>query len=308
MSAGWVAGCVRAKALARRRLGAARVRALAGTQSLDDALAELADGPYGHDVRPGQSLAEAQHAVSAAMLWNLRVLAGWLPPSGGELLRVLAGWFEVANVDEHVRGLVGEPAGSPYRLGTLATAWPRLSQTGSLAELRAALAASTWGDPGGETPRLLALGPRLSWARRVAVRIPQAERWVAGATALLVAREVFGAGGRRMPDPAATAVDGLLGSGWRTASSLEELARQVPPTARWALAGVATSTDLWRAEAGWWSHVQADGRRLLASSRFGPGPTLGAVVLLAVDAWQVQAALELAARGGGPLEVFDAVA
>ena len=29
---------------------------------------------------------------------------------------------------------------------------------------------------------------------------------------------------------------------------------------------------------------------------------------MAVDAWRVRAALELAARGGGPLEVFDAVA
>ena len=34
----------------------------------------------------------------------------------------------------------------------------------------------------------------------------------------------------------------------------------------------------------------------------------GAIALLAVDAWQVQAALELAARGGGALEAFDAVA
>jgi len=30
--------------------------------------------------------------------------------------------------------------------------------------------------------------------------------------------------------------------------------------------------------------------------------------VLAVDAWRGRAALELAARGGGPMEVFDAVA
>jgi hypothetical protein len=34
---------------------------------------------------------------------------------------------------------------------------------------------------------------------------------------------------------------------------------------------------------------------------------VGAVAVLSVDAWRVRAALELAARGGGSLEVLDAV-
>jgi hypothetical protein len=308
VSAGWVAGSVRAKAMARRRIGAAHLRALAGRPTLAEALTEIADGPYGHDVRADQSLAEAQHAITAATLWNVRVLAGWLPPRGGELLRLLAGWFEIANVDEHVRELTGEPAAPRYRLGTLATAWPRLSQAGSLAELRVALAASPWGDPGGDTPRLLALGPRLAWARRVAALVPFTEPWAAGGTALLVARERFGAGGRGLPEPAAAAASLLLGNAWRAATSPAELAGRLPATARWAVAGVLSGADLWRAEAGWWSRIRADGRRLLASARFGPGPAVGAVALLAVDAWQAQVALELAARGGGDLEVFDAVA
>jgi hypothetical protein len=275
---------------------------------LEEALSVLAAGPYGHDVQQGQTLAEAQHAVGATLLWNVRVLAGWLPAAGGEMMRVLAGWFEIANIDEQVRELTGEPAGPRYRLGTLASAWPRLSEARSLDELQAALATSVWGDPGGATPRLVALGTRLAWARRVAAQVPLAERWAAGGTALLVARELFGAGGGRLPEPAAAAVSSVLGTGWTTATSLADLAARMPAAARWALAGVVDSAELWLAEAAWWSRIGQDGRRMLTSSRFGPGPVLGSVALLAVDAWQAQAALELAARGGGPLEVFDAVA
>jgi hypothetical protein len=40
----------------------------------------------------------------------------------------------------------------------------------------------------------------------------------------------------------------------------------------------------------------------------GRGVLVGAVALLAVDAWRVRAALEVAARGGGPTEALDAVA
>ena len=48
----------------------------------------------------GFDLGQAQRAVGDSMLWNLRVLSGWLPSSGSEASRVLAGWFEIANVDE----------------------------------------------------------------------------------------------------------------------------------------------------------------------------------------------------------------
>lgn len=74
-----MAGVVRAKALAGRRLGAAGARAVAKSPGLGPALAALSSSPYGHDVRPGQSLGAAQHAVAASLLWNMRVLAGWLP-------------------------------------------------------------------------------------------------------------------------------------------------------------------------------------------------------------------------------------
>jgi hypothetical protein len=46
---------------------------------------------------------------------------------------------------------------------------------------------------------------------------------------------------------------------------------------------------------------------MTASSRFDLGPVLGVVALLAVDAWRVRAALELAARGGTPVEALHAL-
>jgi hypothetical protein len=76
---------------------------------------------------------------------------------------------------------------------------------------------------------------------------------------------------------------------------------------------VRDPADLWTAEARWWARLRADGARLLAEPGFGPHAAIGAVALLAVDAWQVRAALEAVARAGGPAsatvaEVFDALA
>jgi hypothetical protein len=164
VNAGWVAGCVRARALARRRLGPGATRRLAACASLPDALRALAATPYGRDNPPGQTLAGAQHAIASTILWDLRVLAGWLPQDGVRLLRTLAGWFEVANTDELLQAMTGRPAGAQFRLGTLATAWPRLRQASSLPALRAALAASPWRDPGGDTVLALRLGMRARWS------------------------------------------------------------------------------------------------------------------------------------------------
>src|SRR5690242_12986624 len=152
--------------MVRRRLDWSGARELAASPSLAAAVQTLAGSPYGRAVPAGASLAQAQHAVAATLLWNLRVLAGWLPAAGVRALRVLAGWFEIANVDQHLQALDGGTGEPPFRLGTLATAWPRLAATGSAAELRAALSASPWGDPGGDTVRDIGLGMRLAWAER----------------------------------------------------------------------------------------------------------------------------------------------
>jgi hypothetical protein len=104
----------------------------------------------------------------------------------------------------------------------------------------------------------------------------------------------------------------LLGRGWSQAATVVELADAVSPAGARALRGVRDPQDLWRAEVRWWGRLHADGVRLLASATFGPDPAIGAAALHAVDAWQVRAALEVAARGGGvptdALGVFDAVA
>lgn len=289
-AAAWVAGSVRARALARRRvMGTAR--RIAAQRDAARAVRVLAGTPYGHDVRPGQDVAAAQHAVAATLLWHLRVLAGWLPARGTTALRVLAGWFEIADVEARMFG------GPVFEMGTLATAWPGLRDA---ADLRSALTASPWGDPGGSDPRSIQLGMRISWARRVARVCPSARPWAAGALALLLARERF-LEGRHVPAPPAD----LAGPKTARATSAAELAALLPGDAAWALRGVAGEHDLWAAEARWWSRLERDGTGLLSGGGYGPAPVLGAVAVLAADARRVRAALELAARGGSA-EAFDA--
>lgn len=307
MSAAWVAGSVRASAIARRRLGRVGVREVATSDSLADAVDRLVRSPYGQRVRTGDDLPTAARGVALTLLWNMRVLAGWLPPAGAEMLRLLAGWFEIANVEEHLRALGGLPAEPPFPLGALATAWPQLAASTSSDDLRAALASSPWGDPGGPAARDIQLSTRLVWAERVAARIPSAQRWALGAAALLVSRERFA---RRQPLPgrASAIATRLLGRGVGSAPSVGELRPVLPPTARWALDGVTRPDQLWEAELRWWQRMRADATRLLAGSGFGPARIVGAVGLLAVDAWSVTAALEIAARGPDAWELSDALA
>ncbi len=259
MSGGWVAGTIRAKAMARRVLGAEAARQLATCRSLPEAQQLLSATPFRTAAEPGSSLAAAQHAVAATVLWDLRVLAGWLPRDGVALLRLLAGWFEIANVDELLQALTGRPAGPEYQLGALATAWPRLALARSVTELRRNMAASAWGDPGGDSIRDIRLGMRDRWATRVASASERAGSWAAAAATLLHAGEAG--------EPA----------------------------------------EPWQAEADWWRRVEADGLKLLRSAGPDSGPVLGAAVILAADARKVRAALELAARGGAPVEAYDAV-
>ncbi|MEU7872106.1 hypothetical protein [Dactylosporangium sp. NPDC049140] len=292
-----VAGSVRAQGLARRRLGAA-ARSVAVRPGLAPALDALASTAYGRDVRPGQSLVEAQDAVAATLLWHLRVLAGWLPPGGAEPLRAAAGWFEIVNVDRRLRGLGGRPAGPAFELGALATAWPRLARMGTAAALRAELATAGWcrGDPG--TDRGAAVAMRLSWARRMA-DVPGAEAWAAGGVALLVARERWLAGSD--VSPPVPLIGPAVG-----AASFAGFVAALPARAAWPFAFVRRPPDLWLGESAWWRRLEADGRALLRRGGFGPGPALGAAAVLAADAWRVRAALACAADGGEPA-AFDLI-
>lgn len=327
MAAGWVAGVTRARALRGRQLGAEGIGTVAASRSLDDALRYLAATPYRHDVTTGASTAEAQHAVSAALLWHLRILAGWQPAAGVGVVRAIAAGFEISNTERHLRSLESAPPAGPdapagpgepqvraplvphYRLGALATAWTRLARTRTPSELRGALRSSAWGDPGGTSPAAVATGMRVSAAVRTAADVPGAERCAAARLAMLFARKAFVVG-RRMPQVSTDRAARLLGPRAVRAASYSDFRQALPASARWLLDDVEDAADLWRAEALWWDAVERDGRELLRRSDFGPGPVAGTAALLSADAWRARGALELAARGGGsgngPGEVLDA--
>jgi len=296
MTAGWVAGAVRAKAMARRVLGAGAARRVAASQSLPEAQRMLQSTPFRDAAEAGLSLASAQHAVAATILWDLRVLAGWLPRDGVSLLRLLAGWFEIANVDELLQAQAGRQAGPEFQLGALATAWPRLSETRSAAELRRALAASAWGDPGGDTSRDTRLAMRANWAARVAASSERARTWATAAAVMLRSAEPSA--------PVGVATGGGAGGHGRlpTAARLPNLGH--PRTSGAVAEPIA---EPWRAEADWWHRVEGEGRVLLRSSALDSSPVLGAVAVMAADARRVRAALASAARGGQALEDYDAV-
>jgi hypothetical protein len=66
--------------------------------------------------------------------------------------------------------------------------------------------------------------------------------------------------------------------------------------------------DLWRAEAALAVRIESDGFSLLRAGLPGPDVVLGAMAVLAADAWRVRAALASAALHAGTSEVLDAVA
>ncbi len=311
MSSSWVAPSVRARALAQRRLGAAGTRDLAAAATFAQALDLLAGSPYGRDVHRGQSVAQAQHAVAATLLWHMRVLAGWLPRGDARLLRILAGGFEVANVDERLREIAGSGSEEPFRLGGLSTSWPMLATATSTEQMRTLLARSAWRDPGSDTVEGLRIGMRLAWAQRVSAGLPRARAWAVGAASLLIARRHL-LDQWPIPAPTALLATRLLGTKWTASRTLEGFVGSLPADARWALTEIDDAGDLWRAEARWWARVAGDGFGLLRRPIGTPEPVIGAVAVLAADAWRVRAALEVAARGGATtasaLEAFDAVA
>lgn len=307
MTAGWVAVSVRARAMTSRRLGRDGARRLAASASLDDAVNALARSTYGHDVRAGQPLPDAQRAVIDTTAWNLRVLAGWAPREGVGMLRVLLAALEVFNTVDHLRRLSGEPVPSPYRLGGLSTAWLRLQQTTSAEEVRAVLATSAWGDPGAESPRAVGLSMQAALADRVMAAVPEASAWAAGGLALLVVRELVPEP-RELPAGAQAAALRVLGPAAVGARGLPELVAALPNPAQWTLSDVAHPADLWRAEARWWTRVDHEGLAMVRRPGAGRQAIVGAAAALAADAWRVRGALELASRGGTLTEDFDAVA
>ncbi len=304
MTAAWVAGSVRAGALSRRRLGAAGARSLAQSPSLPVALDRLVETPYGHDVKRSHTLAEAQHAIGATLLWHFRVLAGWMPWQGTPVLRLLAGVFEILNVEDLLRADAGLGSLPPYEPGALGTAWSRLSATDSATELHEVLNSSAWA-PVGDGDRAVLVGMRMALAERAVGALPL--DWVLSAAAILVAREHL-LTGRKISDRVRRGAVNLLGRQVIDATSLPLFIDALPPPAAWAFEGITEPAEIWRAELAWWHRLEHDGLALLRKGQFDPDPLLGAAAVLSVDAWRVRAALEVAARGGSDLEAFDVVA
>jgi len=148
---------------------------------------------------------------------------------------------------------------------------------------------------------------RARWAARAAALGDPVRTWAAGAVALLVAGERFANG--RPVDPAVMgSALSLVGPAAVGAGTLAELAGALSPRARWVIAGITSPADLWRAEETWLARVEQDGLRLLRTSSLDSGVVIGAVAVMACDARRIRAALEIAARGGAPLEAYDELA
>ena len=308
LSPGWVAGSVRARHMLARRLGRVDSRSLAASGSLEHALGVLSGSAYGRSVRRGMDLASAQRAIGETALWHVRVLAGWMPPRAIEVVRALAGWFELANVEDRLTYLAGGPLSTPFMLGGLATVGARPASALSIAEVREALKGSPWGDPGADDPAAIRLALRLAWARRTLASMPEAREWALGAVALLLAREMLLAG--RSPEELAALRPPVPGTAWMQSQSVDALSRALPPDCGWPLAGIAEPDAIWLGEAAWWRRVEQDAECLAHNPQMGRATVIGAVVLLGVDASRVAAALESASRGGSrmAIEAFEHIA
>lgn len=320
MSAAWVAAAVRARGLVHRRLGPDALRELESASALGDAVAALADSPYGRYVRRGMPLEEAERAVSATVLWHLRVLAGWGPALSATSLRLLAGPFEIENIEDLLLRFSSARVEPPFDLGSLALSWPRLSSAGSPGELRQRLTASTWGDPGGEDLGTVRLGLRLALASQVADGLPALRRLAAGQARLIVARA--NSAGVAMDARALELARRLLGPDLSPGPDLS-----LPTTPQVGVQGGETpgaASDrgtspaqaagsgnwdrLWMAETAWWSEAEATGSRLAAASNPSESMVVGVVLLLAVDAWKARGALQVVAARQAPQELVDAMA
>ena len=298
MKPAWTAGVTRARLLQSRRIGPELASDVAGSLSLADGLAALAGSAYGERVRAGQDLTAAERGVADTLLWHLRILAGWLPAAGAALVRTLAGWFELANIDARLAALAGdgrEPP--PFALGTLGTAWGAAEQARTIEDVSDAVAGSPWALPRAHSPAELAIGLRVAWARRVAESAPGAADWVAGAGGLLVARELLVAKTsehaeqlRRYPG---------IGDRALSAGTLSALRDALGARGGWALGAISEPYELWRAELAWWDRVEEDSRLLVRRSDDDDGVVLAAVALLAADAQRTARALRAAAQSPG---------
>lgn len=233
------------------------------------------------------------------------MIAGWVPASGVGVLRLTMAWFEILNVEARLRAPVVGRVAPPFDLGGLATIRGE-TESATAGDVLTRLRATWWGAPEQESVRAIGLSMRSKLVVRASSGVPGARSWAAGAAALIVAREQVIAGNRLPPDVRGNLAH-VLGEAALDADSLDALTSCLPSRARWVLDGVTSNEDVWKAESGWWGRVEADGHELLRRSSIGPEPVVGAVAVMAADAWRLRAALYAAALGGA-VGAFDAVA
>lgn len=308
MTAGWVAASTRGRGLLTRTVGADVARSIATADSWPSARDHLRDTVYGSELATSADRSVARRTAATATAWQLRVLAGWLPPASSGLARVFAAPIEIANIEAHLAQLTsGVTTPSAVELGPLGVAWSAVTKQRTADHVRAVLARSPWGDPGGADRTAIALGLRVAWARRLDRQAPIASAWAHGGAALLVAREQF-AFDRSISEITGRELDRLLGTAWRRATSTSELTDRLPASVRWVFNDVASTADLWLAELALVRRVEADSQRVAAAARNGRDTIAAIMALLMVDLWRVEAAIEAAGRTPLVTEAFDAVA
>jgi hypothetical protein len=307
VTAGWVAASTRGNALLRRLVGPEYARQIAESDSWPEARDLLAASFYATDMPPGFERETARRAAATATIWQLRVLAGWFPVGGSGLARLFAAPIEIANIEAHVAGLNNATIPSPIPLGSLAIAWPRVKTARSVEAVRAALINSPWGDPGGTDPVTIAVGLRVAWARRHIRTIPESADWGKAALAVLVARELF-AFERDLALSTSREVDRLVGTAWRKATTIPDLAAMLPKAAARPLRDISTPAELWTAEQRVVEMIATDAAMAVAAKRCTKKAVAAIMALLLVDLRRVTAAIEIAGRGPNPSEAFDAVA
>ncbi len=313
----WVAASVRARSIAHGRLGAGGVHSVLTAPDRARGLAIAAGSMYsGLAGSAERDPGAVEHEIGAAVLWRLRVLAGWLPPGGSLVLRSVAAFFERENLLRLARALQQDetrPNAGPddgagdYALGGLASCWPAASRAHNAAELRSSLAASPWGDPGTVDPVPLADTLAIAAWRRLVAVAPAARSWGRDAVVLLAAR-------LRVIENAAPSdrqralASPLLGANWPSATDLDAMRASLPPSGRRAIDAVGAPDGLWLAEAALIARIDADAVRLLRSARPGPEVVLATAAVLMVDGWRLRAALTAVGDPIAVEEVLDVVA
>lgn len=311
MTAGWMAAVVRGEALLGRTVGPAGARAIAGADDWPSARRALASTAYGRELPPDADRRTARVTAERATAWQIRVLAGWLPPGGAAVARLAIAPFEIGNLDRRLVSFVDGTArfdpSDAVDLGPLGAAWPAAARAATSAEVRALLRRSSWGDPGGDGRAEIAVGLRVSWARRAMRVDPVVRPWALGALAVLVARERF-VFDRPITEVTARSVDRAFGPRWRDAGDVDGLRARIPEGARWPLPAGNAPSDLWRSELALLARIGREAGDIATTRRPVPATVVAVLALLLVDTWRVTAAIEAAGRGPAGREVLDAVA